>query len=349
MPYKKNYRGRKNRGYRKGKRKRKTTTNRRTRRLRPVSYSQNKAAQNYHRMLLNNSIYGKLFKSIMTHYRFGISDCNKESQSAGANTLNNSSTHLPLHIYALNNIHQGDVQQYISHKLQDDFNTFTNLHYVEKFAIDGQGNQDKQDTVWHNTLLQRYINLKLMLWQATATNAVYKLNIFKLDWTLDPYTDVADLTAEQTETRKTFYAEYLLKDLVTSPILSTTGTKSKIKGLYKNLWSKTIVIKEQSSDNQDHAFKQVSLFRYTNNLIDYNTGKRLEDNGGNAYSNADLNSAIQNAQLGTMNSESTAGTNTGIPQLPKRVYLIITSNVPLNGTGNTYDIHYISKYSSVSQ
>ena len=306
-----------------------------------------RAQQKVHKLMLNTSIYGKLLQTIMTHFRFGLQQCNKESDGLGATQLVNNSSHLPCQILAINNIIQGAQNQPMHWTLQDDMTTFTANNNVTRLQVSGQTPNIDTTTspVWHNTLLSRWFSLKLMLWQNATVNAEYHIQIVKLAPALQP--EAGSLTAEETEQRKTYFGGKLLRHLVTSPILPASGINSNIKGLVKVLYHKKIVIHELSSTKEDKIYKQINLFRYTNKLINYQQGAPLQDLSGNNATTTDLNDENNTLQLGKYKNNN----NTGNPQEKDRLYFIITANVPYDNAGtskqHSFDLNFVHKYSSV--
>lgn len=305
---------------------------------RKKSYRKKRCNRNIKKNSYKISYLNKMIKSMSLSFYYGIRESNDVHNNSGGVSITRDETtgsELPLHIYPLESIVNDNVQPVGGYKLHSNGYDFTTLGMnVEGMGVVGQNHTTMGDinTKGKNILYKNFTDIRLLLWGHQSKKTVFKIYLVKLyDEDLDPTLNPTTTDTESQEKRQILFQQKMLKRIIGNPVVREPINNS-MRVKYQVKWSKTYVIDETLSTEDENKHLLVKIFRKENRNIDYQESPSI---------NSNLGSDVVSYQTPT-EPPTTYPSHSG-----SKNYLIITSNCSQEDRVNTYDIQIQSKYSMI--
>jgi len=297
-------------------------------------------------LLYNNKIQRKLNSMVNQNMFWGAKSINEIEDQTGSVVLmdNASSDELPLLLVSLRTIVNASETTPCIFKLKQNGYDFNPIENVIELGQSGASDIH----VWqHNkrkSLLHRYSQVKLLLWQEQAKSVHFNVKLVQFrDNDLNVYESGLTTTdSEVQDKRKMFFKFLQLRSILSSPLIKNTENLSRdIKKCYRIIWNKNYHLKEQSTLYDQANYKLINIFRKFDQVIDFSGKKQLENETGFN----DPESIFR-----PKNDEDTQATPS---EGSKNIFLIISSNCTTSQSENPsgYDTHTLdillkSKYTA---
>lgn len=293
----------------------------------------------------NTYIMSKLLKMNTANLYYGVREVNELENQQGALTLsdNQLGNTAPLHMISLHGIINNSSTGGGLWTLQNNGFDFTKLKDIEFMGATGNITQSPS-TQQVSSLLQRYVDARLLLWSSSARKTYFKVSLVKLfDKDLDPESLTTTTDVNIQKKRALFYYYKNVRSQISNPIISNEVYGNQLKGKYKVLWSKEYGIDELLNDRDEHHYKEVRIFKKLDEI------KHFRENPL-------INNSANNDDPDVIKYEEFSSQVNPIPLQSQRLYLMITANTTLSQAEDsvnfhtaTYDLNVKCKYTTTER
>lgn len=297
-------------------------------------------------LLYNNKIQRKLNSMVNQNMFWGAKSINEIEDGTGSVVLqdNASADELPLLLVSLRTIKNETETTPCIFKLKQNGYDFTGIENVIELGQSGASDLHSWHMNKRKSLLHRYSQVKLLLWQEQARDVHFNVKLVQFrDDALNPYeTNLVTTDTEVQDKRKMFFKFLQLRSILSNPLIKNTENLSRdIKKCYRIIWNKDYHLQEQSADFDQSSYKLINIFRKFDQVIDFSGKKQLENETGFN----DPESIFQPKQHEDTQATPAEGS--------KNIFLIISSNCTTSQAENPsgYDTHTLdillkSKYTA---
>lgn len=336
----------------------KRVVRKKTPKAKTINRKTNKNRQLINGIVRNQKLVDKMLFTKMTNTYLGYQSINESfdvnSNAPGANQLvydDNIANVLPCHMYSLTSFPNANVPTAKARlDLKSDLASFQAITGNSDYDDKGNTGFLAQPTIndrEYRYLINRYNNIKLVLFGRESFKTVYDIKLIKLlDSELDPFDGNADsivpTDSDIIATRQAFYGS-LIKTQVTNPISGSRHHLGAFNGKFKIVWEKKYIVPEKSADYDQMPHRIVKIFRQDDKLCDFQSESKLV---GVPFGIGD-----------PQNIPEISETQSGIREVPKqgqRLYLMISANASRSNAEGattadwpTYDINIMNKWSYI--
>lgn len=249
-------------------------------------YKKSTAISALRRMAYRSKIQAKLSKLNTCDIFWSARMCNNIDAGKGAVELSDrvqgtsSQDSLPLVVIPFRNIINGGETGGGVFRLKQNGYDFTKIADMEFAGMKGNVKVVPGADCEFSTLLHRYTDLKLLLWQNTAKDVKFQIRLVVIkDETLNPL-NITEANADYQKIKRQFYYYHLLRHQLSNPILENTENYlQEIKSRFKIIWSKEYNIAERHGQIEQSHYQQIKIFRKFDRLIDYANSPRVDGSG----------------------------------------------------------------------